>query len=221
MPAPALDADPTLGTEPVWESAASVAGAAGPEADLAAEPPIMPEFEPDFGEEPAVAAFAPVATVGLEEPVGLEVPVGLEAIESTPPMSPDPEPVRATAEQWEADDPADPEPDLLDPRPEDEGRGTARRRSRVFTATVVLACAFLVAVAAAVAVRRAAPPGDDRSSGVSIGATRVDRSRFVVFGRHLVGERPDPSGDRRSGLRHHRRQRGPDVADGVPHANER
>ena len=134
----------------------------------------MPEFEPDFEEEPAIAPFTGAAVAGV-----------LEDIESAPlVVSPDPDPVwaTATAEPWEADDPADAEPDLLEAHLADGDEGAAPRRSRVFTATVVLACLFLVIVGIAVAVRslhhsattppaaHAAPPASTSPASTSPGS---------------------------------------------------
>jgi hypothetical protein len=158
----------------------------------------MPEFEPDFEEEPAPARFV-AAAVGVEELEELEQ---LEELESAPTVSIAPEPAwaMAPAQPWEVDEASEPEPEPapLDPRLEDGSEGERKGRSRVFTATVVLACLFLVIVAAAVTVRSlrhstttppaavhstppaSASPGTASSASTSAGTARIQAATDAV-----------------------------------------
>ena len=124
----------------------SVLGEPDPEPDLT--------FEPENEAEPVVPRFAEaVATVGA---------VGAMESAAAPPPEPDLTWAMAPSEPWEVDG-APTSASTSDPLPartrrnrhrhrvENDGEG--KQRSRVFKATVVLTCLFLVVVAAAVVVR--------------------------------------------------------------------
>jgi hypothetical protein len=120
----------------------SVLGEPDPEPDVT--------FEPENEAEPVVPRFAEaVATVGA---------VGAMEPAAAPPPEPDPTWAMAPSEPWEVDG-APTSASTSDPLPARNRRhrvendGEAKQRSRVFKATVVLACLFLVVVAAAVVVR--------------------------------------------------------------------
>ena len=119
----------------------SVLGEPDPEPDVT--------FEPEAEAEPVVPRFAEaVAAVGA---------VGLLESAAAPPPEPDLTWAMAPSEPWEVDgaptsaSTSDPPPARNRHRVENDGEG--KQRSRVFKATVVLACLFLVVVAAAVVVR--------------------------------------------------------------------
>ncbi|HEX4127479.1 MAG TPA: hypothetical protein VHX67_07870 [Acidimicrobiales bacterium] len=185
-PAPALTlargADEAWGGQPERESALLSLAERDLEADLTPEPSVMPEFEPDFEEEPAMAPFAETAAS-----------TGALGAMASPP-SPDPRPTwaMAPAQPWEVGRHADLASDFFDAPLEDEGEGEPKRRSRIFTVTVALACMFLVIVAAAVAVRSlhhstTPPPSAARSapdastsSAASSGTARIQVATDAV-----------------------------------------
>jgi hypothetical protein len=177
----AVDADEAWGGAPETESAPLSSAEPDLDADLTSEPSVLPEFEPDFEEEPAMAPFAATAASAG----------ALEAMASPP--SPDPRPTwaMAPAQPWEVGRHAELASDFFDAPLEDEGEGEPKRRSRIFTVTVALACMFLVIVAAAVAVRslhhsttpppsaaRSAPP--PTSSAASSGTARIQVATDAV-----------------------------------------
>jgi hypothetical protein len=140
-----FDSDTSWGTEPQRDTASWYVNEPDPADDVTSEAGIMAEFAPDFEDESAIAPLAEVAAgAAVLDEVETAAPVG----------SPDTEPAwAASAQPWEADDPAEGEPDFVDAGLEDAHGGEKKQRSRVFTATAVLACLFLVVVAAALAVR--------------------------------------------------------------------
>ena len=186
------------------------------------DPEPIITFEPAQTTEPVAAQFPEAgATIGAIGEIG-----AIGAVEPAPlPSSDDTQNwAMAPAEPWEVDDPPE---SLSDPRPASTGEDGQEKpkRSLVFKAIVVLAVLFLVAAAAVGSARAlhhpattAAPPAHVTTpTQAAEGPALRERVRR---GRPRPG-RPGSGGHRRRRLRHDRRQRGPHVALGIPHADQR
>jgi hypothetical protein len=176
-PETAPDMDPETDAEPesfpAWDSALPFVAATAaepaavfapaPEWDrqfdttFAAEPDVVPDPDPEPGQaaerfSTLAGPAAVTATVWTADPAA-DTPSEPE-LEWTTAST---EQAEVTGEQAEVTGGVDsvPEPAAADIAAEehDDQAGTEKRRSRVFTATIVLACLFLVVVAAAVGVR--------------------------------------------------------------------
>ena len=146
------DPEPAAATasegEPLWDLEPEMLIVADPDLDLAPDPGPGPDLEP----EPELAPFS-----ALAEPTAAAPLVWTE--EAAPDTPTDPEPTWATVPAASEVDAGDDEPfsDAVDADSDErvlEPVGEEKKqRSRVFTATIVLACLFVVVVAAVFGVR--------------------------------------------------------------------
>ncbi len=171
-PASGLDSEAIWETTPEWGSGSPFVGETGLESEAAAEADVAdvaetePVSEPWLGQEQQTLPVRPDPDGAPFEPEPAEerslrpfteaaATAGAVGATEWPPM-PSSEAVptwaMAPAEPWEVGVHAEFAPDPVLIRTDDEGE-VKKRRSRVFIATVVLACLFLAVVAAALAVR--------------------------------------------------------------------
>jgi len=202
-PPSGLHAEATWATASEWGSGSPFVGETGlePEAEADVEAEMEPLSEPWAGQEqPSLlvrpdpgreATFEPVPTEEPSLPRFAEAAATAGAVGATewapmPSAEPVPTWAMAPAEPWEVEVHAEFAPDPVLTRTDDGGQG--KKRSRVFTATVVLACLFLAIVAAALAVRAihhptttAGPPAQvTHPVSSSSGAARIQTATDAV-----------------------------------------
>ena len=146
------DPEPAAATasegEPLWDLEPEILIVADPDLDLAPDPGPGPDLEP----EPELASFS-----ALAEPTAAAPLVWTE--EAAPDTPTDPQPTWAAVPAAPEVDAGDDEPftDAVDADSDERGLEPVaeekKQRSRVFTATIVLACLFVVVVAAVFGVR--------------------------------------------------------------------